>query len=79
MDSKMKIGISLMALAIVLLAVVIIMVQTNLAASGPWSGKITTYKPPFENHGLLTVLIGMGAAISFLSGAVITVLGKNKQ
>ncbi len=79
MNSKTKIGISLMVLAIVLLAVVIVMVQSNLASSGPWSGKIATYKPPFENHGLLTVLIGIGAAVSFLSGAVMFVLGKSEQ
>ncbi len=79
MNSKIKIGISLMVLAIVLFTVVIVMVQSNLASSGPWSGKITTYKPPFETHGLLTVLIGIGAAVSFLSGAVMTVLGKSKK
>ena len=77
MNTKVRIGISMMVLAIVLLAVVIIMVQTNLALSDPWSGKITTYKPPFANHGLLTVLIGIGGAFSFLSDAAITVLGKS--
>ena len=76
MNSKIITGISLMVLGIVLLAAVVIMVQTNLAASGPLAGKITTYKPPFENHGLLTVLIGVCAAVSFLAGMILAALGK---
>lgn len=79
LNTKVKIGISFVVVAIVLLAVAIIMTQTNLAASGPWAGKITTYKPPFEYHGFLTILIGVGAAVFFLPGAVLTVLGKNEQ
>ncbi len=78
MTAMRKIGIALMVIAVVLLGIVIVQIQANLAQTGAMAGKIVSYKPPFTNHGLWVVLGGIGSAFAFLGGAVMTVLGKNK-
>ena len=74
--TKKRIGIILVALAAVLLAIVIISVGANLPQEGQWQGVITQYKPPFYAHGLLMILLGIVAAISFLVGIILIVLDK---
>ena len=76
MTAMRKIGIVLMAFAAVLFVIVIVQVRANLAQTGAMAGKIVSYKPPFTNHGLWVVFGGIGSALAFLGGAVMTVLGK---
>ena len=76
MTAMRKIGIALMVIAVVLLGIVIAQIQANLAQTGAMAGKIVSYKPPFTNHGLWVVFGGIGSALAFLGGAVMTVLGK---
>ena len=78
MRVKCKIGIALMSVGLLLLAVTIFMVGSNLAVSGPYAGAITTYRPPFASHGLLAVLTGIVSAAALLSGIILTVLGKSE-
>ena len=75
MNTKRKIGIAFIALSIVLLIAVVLMVHANISHIGPWAGKITTYKPPFENHGLFVVLLGIISSVSFLSGVILSITG----
>ena len=76
MTAIRKIGIVLLILAVLLFATVIVQVWTNIADTGPWAGKITTYKPPVANHGLWVIFGGIGAAVLFLTGAVMCAMGK---
>ena len=74
--TKKRTGIILIAVAAVLLGAVIISVGANLPQEGQWQGVITQYHPPFYGHGLLMILLGIAAAVSFLSGIILIVLDK---
>ena len=68
---KLIVGIALIVLSVILLGLILISVGGNMAHSGPISGKITSYQPPFYGHGLwMVVSIILGAA-SFLGGILL--------
>jgi len=48
-----------------------------MAHVGPIAGKISSYKPPFREHGLWVVGAGLASVVSFLSGALLCVFGKS--
>ncbi len=70
MNVKKVVGIALIILGAGLLVLAIVMISSNLATTGPAAGKINSYKPPFRNHGLLTILVGIASVISFLTSRV---------
>ena len=74
--SKKRIAIVLIIVAVILLAFVIFSVAACLPQDGPWTGVITQYHPPFYGHGLLMILVGIAAAISFLIGIILLVLDR---
>ena len=74
--TKKRVGIILIVIAAVLLVAVIVSVGASLPRDGQWKGAITQYKPPFYGHGLLMILLGIAAAVSFLTGAVLIVMDK---
>lgn len=76
MNRKTVIGIILMVLGLGLGVVAILMVTSNLATTGPAAGKINSYKPPFENHGLLALITGFSGIIAFLGGAMVFSFGR---
>lgn len=76
--AKKTVGIILTVLGIALCVITIMMVGLNLDTTGPIAGKITSYTPPFRNHGLLTIFIGLASAISFLGGVVLIALEKRR-
>jgi len=58
---KLIIGILCILLAAGLLVYVYLSIRANTAQEGVMKGNIKTYKPPYENHGLLmVVLLGVG-------------------
>lgn len=72
---KLIIGILCILLAAGLLVYVYLAIRANTAQEGVMKGNIKTYKPPYENHGLLmVVLLGVGMLL-FLGGALLTGLG----
>ena len=74
--TKKRIGIVLIVLAFALLAAVIISIGASLPQDGQWKGVITQYHPPFYGHGLLMILLGIAAAVSFLAGSILIVMDK---
>ena len=71
------IGICLMVLSVILMVVAIYQIHVNMAHVGPIAGKISSYKPPFRDHGLWVVGAGLASLVSFLSGALLCVIGKS--
>ena len=72
------IGIICILLAIGLLVYVYTAVKANTAQEGVMKGHIMTYKPPYENHGLLMgALLGTGMLL-FIGGFVAVGLGLRK-
>lgn len=71
------IGIILMVLGVLLLSGAVYQVYMNMAHVGPVAGKISSYVPPFPNHGLYVVIAGAASVISFLGGALLCVLGRS--
>jgi len=72
-----RIGIVLMVLGLLLLAAAIFQVYANMAHVGPIAGKISSYQPPFRNHGLWVVIAGAASVVSILGGALMCALGKS--
>ena len=78
MNVKKAVGIALIVVGAGLLILAIVMISSNLATTGPAAGKITSYKPPFRNHGLVTILVGIASVISFLAGAFMIALSNRE-
>ncbi len=72
---KLIIGIVCILLAVGLLVYVYLAIRANTAQEGAMKGNIKTYKPPFENHGLLMVVLLGAGMLLFLGGSVLTGLG----
>jgi hypothetical protein len=70
MNTKKLFGILLLVLGIVLLGLVAVSVTLNMAQTGPWAYKITTYRPPFYAHGLWMVLFIAFGVSSLLGGSL---------
>ena len=51
---------------------------SNMVRTGPTAGKITAYRPPFKNHGLLTVLTGFAGLGIFFTGIALAGFGKSE-
>lgn len=76
--SKTRIlGIVLMVLGVLLLSGAVYQVYVNMAHVGPVAGKISSYLPPFPNHGLYVVIAGAASVVSFLGGALMCALGRS--
>ena len=71
------IGICLIVLSVILMVFAIYQVHVNMAHVGPIAGKISSYRPPFREHGLWVVGTGLASVVSFLSGALLCVIGKS--
>ena len=71
------IGIIFMVLGVLLLSGAVYQVYVNMAHVGPVAGKISSYVPPFPNHGLYVVIAGAASVVSFLGGALMCVLGRS--
>ena len=78
MTPKRIAGIILVVVALILLVFTIMSIGANMAKDGPTAGKITSYVPPYPNHGLYMVLTGFASVVSFLAGLALISLGKNK-
>ena len=66
-----------MVLAVLLLAAAIFQVAVNMDHTGPISGKINSYHPPFPSHGLWVVVSGVLSAVTFLGGAAMVAFGRS--
>ena len=53
-------------------------IVSNMVRTGPTAGKITAYRPPFKNHGLLTVLTGFAGLGIFFAGIALAGFGKSE-
>ncbi len=73
---KRIVGIILVVISIALLVFVIHGIASNLPADGPLKGNIRGYKPPYDGHGLVMVLSGFAAVLSFLGGLFLIGLAK---
>lgn len=71
------IGVCLIVLSVILMVFAIYQVHVNMAHVGPIAGKISSYLPPFPNHGLYVVIAGAASVVSFLGGALLCVLGRS--
>jgi hypothetical protein len=71
------IGICLIVLSVILMVFAIYQVHVNMAHVGPIAGKISSYRAPFREHGLLVVGTGIASVVSFLSGALLCAIGKS--
>ena len=78
MTWKKAVGISLIVVAAGLLAFTILSVGANMDWTGPMAGKINTYKPPYQNHGLIMAITGISSAVVFLAGIVMVVVGRKR-
>ena len=77
MSKTRIIGIIFMVLGVLLLSGAVYQVYVNMAHVGPIAGKISSYRPPFPNHGLYVVIAGAASVVSFLGGALLCVLGRS--
>ena len=73
---KKILGVALVIIALGMLVFVILSVGANMAKTGPLVGKINTYKPPFQNHGLLMVITGIASVVVFLGGIALVSVGR---
>ena len=73
---KRIVGIILVVISIALLVFVIHGIASNLPADGPLKGHIRGYKPPYDGHGLVMVLSGLAAVLSYLGGLFLIGLAK---
>ena len=78
MSKKRVIGIVLSVFGAALVGLAIYMIASNMVRTGPTAGKITAYRPPFENHGLLTVLTAFGGIGLFFTGIALAGFGKSE-
>ena len=78
MNKKRIIGIILSVLGAALVGLAIYMLASNMVKTGPTAGKITAYRPPFKNHGLLTVLTGFAGFGVFFTGIALAGFGKTE-
>ncbi len=78
MSKKRVIGIVLSVLGVALVGLAVYMIVSNMVRTGPTAGKITAYRPPFKNHGLLTVLTGFAGLGIFFTGIALAGFGKSE-
>lgn len=77
MNWKKILGIALMIFGVLLLAAAFYQIYANMAHVGPIAGKISSYRPPFPNHGVWVLIAGVVSVVSFLGGALICALNKS--
>ena len=75
---KKILGVALVIIALAMLVFVILSVGANMAQTGPLVGKINTYKPPYQNHGLFMVITGIASVVVFLGGIVLVSAGRKR-
>lgn len=78
MSKKRVIGIVLSVFGAALVGLAVYMIASNMVRTGPTAGKITAYRPPFENHGLLTVLTAFSGVGLFFTGIALAGFGKSE-
>ena len=78
MSKKRVVGIVLSVLGVALVGLAVYMIVSNMVRTGPTAGKITAYRPPFKNHGLLTVLTGFAGLGIFFTGIALAGFGKSE-
>jgi len=76
---KKIVGIILVLVSVALLVFTIQSVADNLAKDGPVAGKINSFKPAYQNQGVVIILTGIASAISFLAGICFLALGRKKE
>ena len=73
---KKILGVALVLIAVGMMVFVILSVGANMAKTGPMVGKINSYKPPYQNHGLFMVITGIGSVVVFLGGIALVSVGR---
>ena len=74
---KLIIGAALLLLSIALMVYVIVSVSANIPEAGYDTGmvQLVNYRPPYQNAGLVMVLLGILSVICFITGLVMTAVG----
>ena len=75
---KKILGVALVLIAVGMMVFVILSVGANMAKTGPLVGKINTYKPPYQNHGLFMVITGIASVVVFLGGIALMSVGRKR-
>ncbi len=76
MNAKTIIGLILIVISILLLIFVVESVKNNIPSTGQWAGKITMYRQPYLNHGIMLIWAGIAALLLFLAGIILFFLGR---
>ena len=79
MNKKSIVGLVLAAAGFILVAAIWMWIKSCLPTTGQWAGKITMFREPFHNAGILMIWGGIAGLLMFLIGIILFFLGRQNR